>query len=311
MSVPRPTRAALLTALAVLCISAAPSGAAAPTWPHGEVIAYKCADSLCLADPNTGQQRRLLASTRPWPQWDPAFSPNGQQIAFRGYYQPGSDGAYALYVVPISGCAAKRVTRGVAGDPTWSPDGGWIAYDTSGYGDIYKVRPNGTGQTQLFAGHGSNEGWYPAWSPDGHWIAFVVDRRHGSEIWLMRPDGSDKHLLHTDTTAVDQSLAWSHDSRLLAFVRSPATDHGSIAVIRSDGTNVRTLTRATPAWNPVWLPNDAGIAYLTTTPLANGNLGPARMHEMRGDGTGNHTVAGPRTIQFASTSGRLTVRVCR
>jgi Tol biopolymer transport system component len=310
VSVPRPGRVALVSALAGLGISAASFAGAAPTWPHGEVIAYKCADSLCLTESGTGVQRRLLASSRPWPQWDPAFSPDGRRIAFRGYYQPGSDGAYALYVAPVSGCIAKRVTRGVAGDPSWSPDGRWIAFDTSGYGDIYKVRPNGSGLTELCSGHGVNEGWYPAWSPDGRLIAFVRDERHGSQIWLMRPDGSDKHLLHTDATAVDQSLAWSHDGRLLAFVRSPATDHVSIVVVRTDGSDMRTLTNGTPAWNPEWLPNDAGLAYLTRTPLSNGNLGPARLHTMHADGTGQHAVAGPRTIQFATTTGRLRARGC-
>lgn len=303
--------AAVYAALTAAGVSVAFSSGRPPAWPRGILIAYKCADSLCLTEPGSGRQRLLLAASRPWPQWDPAFSPDGREIAFRGYYNPPADGAYALYAAPISGCAAKRLTRGIAGDPAWSPDGRWIAFDTSGYGDIYKVRPNGTGQTELFAGHGINEGWSPAWSPDGRWIAFVVDRRHGSEIWVMRADGSDKHRLHTDTTAVDQSLAWSHDGRLLAFVRSPATDRGSIAVIRTDGSNVRTLTRGTPAWNPVWLPNDAGIAYLTTTPLANGNLGPARLHTMRRDGTGTHAVAGPRTIQFTASAGRLTARSCK
>lgn len=275
------------------------------------MIAYKCVDSLCVTEPGSGVQRRLLASKRPWPQWDPSFSPDGHQIAFRGYYLPGADGAYALYVAPVSGCAAKRVTHGVAGDPSWSPDSRWIAFDTSGYGDIYKVHPNGTGLSKLFSGQGVNEGWYPTWSPDGRWIAFVRHQRHGSQIWLMHPDGSNKHRLHTDTTAVDQSLAWSHDGRWLAFVRSPATDRGSIAVIHADGSGVRTLTSGTPAWNPVWLPPDAGIAYLATPPLSNGNLGPARLHTMRTNGTGKHAIAGPRTIQFASTTGRLTARGCK
>jgi hypothetical protein len=89
--------------LAALAGSAASFSAGTPAWPHAEVIAYKCADSLCLIEPGSGVQRRLLASARPWPQWDPAFSPDGHRIAFRGYYLPGSDGAYALYVASVSG----------------------------------------------------------------------------------------------------------------------------------------------------------------------------------------------------------------
>jgi TolB protein len=299
----------LVSALAAFAILAGSSSAGPPVWPHGAVIAYKCADSLCLAQPGKGMQRRLLAANRPWPQWDPAFSPDGREIAFRGYWGLG-DGAFALYVAPVSGCTAKRLTRGVASDPAWSPDGRWIAFDSSGYGDIYKIRPNGTGLTKLFSGHGVDEGGYPAWSPNGHWIAFVRDQRHGSQIWLMRPDGSDKHLLRTDATAGDQSLAWSHDGRWLAFDRT-ASNYGTIAVIRADGSDMHTLTKDAPAWNPVWLPDDSGIAYLIGAANSNGTISGGRLYVMRQDGTGKHPVAGPETIQFASTTSRLTPGRCK
>jgi Tol biopolymer transport system component len=300
--------APLVTVIGAVVISAARSGASLPSWPSRALIAYKCADSLCLVGASGGGERKLVRTARPWPQWDPAFSPDGREVAFRGYWGPG-DGAYALYVAPTSGCTSKRLTRGVAGDPAWSPDGRWIAFDTSGYGDIYKVRPNGTGLTKLFTGQGVHEGWYPAWSPDGRWIAFVREQRHGSEIWLMRADGSDKHRLYTDTAAVDESLAWSHDGRWLAFDRT-TTNYGTIAVIRADGSHMHTLTNRPPTWNPVWLPSDTGIAYLAGTANGNGTIAGGRLYVMHSDGTGKHPIAGPRTIQFASTVATLAPRRC-
>ena len=299
--------ATVIAAVAVVATTAAQSDAASPSWPARAVIAYKCADSLCLAAASGGGERKLITTSRPWPQWDPAFSPDGREIAFRGYYAPG-DGAYALYVASVSGCSATRLTRGVAGDPAWSPNGRWIAFDQSGYGDIDKIHPNGTGLTRLFAGHGSDEGWSPAWSPDGRSVAFIRVRRPGDQIWTMRANGSGAHLLYTDSGRYDSSLAWSHDGRWIAFASNRTSAPGTIKVMRADGSDARTLTHGAPAWNPIWLPHDADIAFLKATTQNESVVG--RLYAIHPDGTGERWLAGPLTVQFALMVGRLPSRKC-
>src|SRR6266516_4810700 len=108
-----------------------------PRWASTGFIAYRCRDELCLMRPD-GSGKRHLLSTGPSPQWDPAFSPRGRMLVFRGYYGI-EDGKYALYGIGTNRCALRRLTDSIAGNPSWSPDGRWIAFDTSGAGEIWKV----------------------------------------------------------------------------------------------------------------------------------------------------------------------------
>lgn len=73
---------------------------------------------------------------------------------------------------------------------------------------------------------------------------------------------------------------------------------------------MHTLAKVAPAWNPVWLRSDSGIAYLAGTANSNGTISGGRFYVMRPDGTGKHRAVGPATVQFASTAGRLTARRC-
>jgi hypothetical protein len=80
-----------------------------PPWASTGSIAYKCGDSLCLVRPDGTGNRNLLKAARSLPQWDPAFSPDGRMLAFRGYYGVG-DGEYAL----LSDAREIAETRGHA-----------------------------------------------------------------------------------------------------------------------------------------------------------------------------------------------------
>lgn len=196
-----------------------------PRWASTGFIAYRCRDELCLMRPD-GSGKRHLLSAGPSPQWDPGFSPQGQMLGFRGYYGLG-DGQYALYVIGTNRCALHRLTDSIAGDPSWSPDGQWIAFDTSGAGEIWKVHPDGTGLTRI---RGEGQGWDPAWSPDGTRIAFVhFQVGAGGEIWVMGADGSSATLLHKDARVSDEKarlVARRQADRLPGVRRPTFVDRG-------------------------------------------------------------------------------------
>ncbi len=246
-------------------------------------------------------RKRPILSVGPSPQWDPAVSPDSKMLAFRGYYGPG-DGEYALYVVGTDGCGVRRLTRSIAGSPSWSPDGRWIAYDTSGAGEIWKVHPNGTGRTRIARGAQSET---PAWSPDRGRIAFVRHQRSGrGQIWIMGVDGSGATVLHQDRGASDKEPVWSHDGKRLAFVAS-AGKRSWVEVINADGSHARTVRTGSDPRSPTWLPSDTGIAFLAST--TNGRS----LFVTRADGSHVHQVATLGAAEQAAwAAGNLPRRRC-
>ena len=216
--------------------------------------------------------------------YSPAWSPDGQKIAFVSNRDGKPEGQFApetdIHVMNADGSGQQNLTRNPAGEgnPVWSPDGQQIAFErhVGGVGnnrniEIYVMNADGSDQRRLTS-NPAFDGW-PVWSQDGQRIAFTRDntfqRRDGnSEVYVMNGDGSGQQNL-TRNPAGDGHPVWSPDGRKIVFTRSRGrwSRHDrevEIYVMNADGSGQQNLTR-NPAGDghPAWSPDGRTIGFVS------------------------------------------------
>ena len=107
-----------------------------------------------------------------------------------------------------------------------------------------------------------------SWSPAGDRITFVSSRSGHSELYTMRPDGSEQVRLTTTPGENKASPAWSPDGRWIAF----ASDSGRIHLVAPDGSSDTTLSRpGAQVSHPTWAPDASRLAVVAEYPNPSGN----------------------------------------
>ena len=140
-------------------------------------------------------------------------------LAVLGYRAWSSRGSPAGVALPSAPRALVRVTfeEGLQAQPTWSPDGRFVAYSSnqSGNFDIW-VQPLGGGRAVQVTTDPASD-WQPAWSPDGNSLAFRSERDGGGIFLVPALGGRERRL-----ASFGEWPAWSPDgSRILFTVGAP------------------------------------------------------------------------------------------
>jgi Tol biopolymer transport system component len=145
---------------------------------------------------------------------DPAFSPDGDQIAFDR--ARGEQGAEIFIMRSDGSDKRRRLTDSPPGfesfTPCFSPGGGRIVFSraptSGGGGDIFIMRKDGSRVRQLTDGAGEDA--WPCFSPNGRRIAFTRQPFAGeSEIMVMRRDGSHVHQVTHTPKIDDDTFDWA------------------------------------------------------------------------------------------------------
>jgi TolB protein len=184
-------------------------------------VENRTSQEIYFADYDGANPRRITNTTTL--NVAPAWSPDGQGIAYTTWRPSGANGFGTFQDIIVS----------------------WI------YKGVRDMPTNGSP---------SRQNYLPAWSPDGSKMAFTSNRDGNAEIYVMNRDGSNVRRM-TNNPAIDEAPTWSPSGSQIAWV-SDRTGQPKIYTMNADGTGQRLLVGEGRSDRPTWSPEPFNeIAY--------------------------------------------------
>ncbi|MFT3744592.1 MAG: protein kinase [Pyrinomonadaceae bacterium] len=194
-----------------------------------------------------GGNPRNLTGEAPEEDSQPAFSPDGEQIAFRSERSGGG-----IFLMGATGESVRKLTSN-GFNPAWSRDGKRIVFSSVPFSDpasrglqgkLSIVDVAGMASTDLETGVDAAQ---PTFSPDGSRIVFWgKDDKSKRDIWTVTLAGAVERL--TDDEALDWNPVWSPDGGFIYFNsnRNGQTGIWRIAVDQKTGKAAGTPESVAP-----------------------------------------------------------------
>ena len=201
----------------------------------------------------------LTALTSPEPIISPAWSPQGNQLAYVSFESRKP----VIYVHDVLSGKRRLMAnfRGSNSAPAWAPDGRTLAATLSrdGGSQLFGIDTT-TGEAKRLTQTSSID-TEPAYSPDGKTIYFVSDRGGAPQIYRMPAAGGNAERV-TFTGSYNISPALSGDGRWLAYV-SRVSGAFRLHVMELSSGTVSAVTDTAADESPSFAPNSRLIVYAT------------------------------------------------
>jgi TolB protein len=227
-------------------------------------IAYVTADrqadgsqllALNIADSDGYGPQTIVSS--PEPLLSPAWSPDGQRIAYVSLEQRQA----SIYIQEIFTGKRTRIAAypGLNGAPSWSPDGRKLALTLSkdGSPDIY-VLDIASRTLQRITDHYAID-TEASWSPDGRHLVFTSDRGGNPQIYRVAATGGSPERL-TFENSYNARASYAPDGRRLVLTTRVQGQY-RIATLDLDNRLLQVISKGNLDESPSFAPNGSMVLY--------------------------------------------------
>jgi dipeptidyl aminopeptidase/acylaminoacyl peptidase len=182
---------------------------------------------------------------------DFSWSPDGQRIAFSATRDasPASDGSSEIYLLGVADKKVQKLTagKGPNRNPEWSPDGKFLAYETSNGTDFYyylnsyiAVIPAAGGAPRILSGAFDEEPALLAWGPEG--IYFGAQQKTSAHLFRLDPQSEKIERITAPDSLMVSSASFTRDFAQVALLTALPNGMAEVSVARLKPFEARQLT---------------------------------------------------------------------